>query len=281
MGNPLGNDDKKMTFPESRGKQFFYIVKHNWLTIFYVSLLYFVALFPLCFLLGLAYIRYSNLLASGTGTSKQLFLTLLFAVAVSFPCFLFLSVGAAGTYGYFGEAMKTNDEAFSTFWRSIKKNWLPFMLLYLAEGLLFALALLNYGFYLYVSFNAMAKLLFLIVSCILLLLFALAKPYFVIQILFFETSFSSLVKNSLLLPFSRLLHSLSTLFASSLFYVLFLFWPVDYLFILVVLFIVFGGAISLLFSLLFNFSSLEKSLPKEQLGKLYHLGLKDTQTKGE
>lgn len=270
------NEEKPAAIPSSRGKQFFYILKQNWLTIFYVSLLYFVASLPLLFFVGLSYIHYSASLEGGSSTGEQLFSLILLTIGISLPCFLFLSIGAAGAYGYFGEALQHNDAGFSSFWKSIKKFWLPFLLLYFAEWVFFAFTLFNYGFYLYVDFSAPAKLAFLIISCILLFLFALAKPYFVIQILFFKTPFISLVRNALLLPFTRLFHSLSTLFVSNLFYVLFLFWPMGYLFILVVLYIIFGGAVSILFSLLFNFSSLEKNLPKEQLGRLYHVGLNDS-----
>lgn len=270
------SEEKPVTLPSSRGKQFFYILKENWLTVFYVSLLYFVASFPLIFFVGLSYIHYSASLEGGSSTGEQLFSLILLTIGISLPCFLFLSIGAAGAYGYFGETLQHNDVGFSFFWKSIKKLWLPFLLLYFAEWVFFAFTLFNYGFYLYVDFSAPAKLAFLIISCLLLFLFALAKPYFIIQILFFKTPFISLIRNALLLPFTRLFHSLSTLFASSLFYVLFLFWPMGYLFILVVLYIIFGGAVSLLFSLLFNFSSLEKNLPKEQLGRLYHAGLNDS-----
>ncbi len=275
------NEEKSAAIPSSRGKQFFYILKQNWLTIFYVSLLYFVASLPLLFFVGLSYIHYSASLEGGSSTGEQLFSLILLTIGISLPCFLFLSIGAAGAYGYFGEALQHNDAGFPSFWKSIQKLWLPFLLLYFAEWVFFALTLFNYGFYLYVDFSAPAKLAFLIISCILLFLFALAKPYFVIQILFFKTPFIPLVRNALLLPFTRLFHSLSTLFASSLFYVLFLFWPMGYLFILVVLYIIFGGAVSILFSLLFNFSSLEKNLPKEQLGRLYHVGLNDSPEEGE
>ncbi len=275
------NEEKSAAIPSSRGKQFFYILKQNWLTIFYVSLLYFVASLPLLFFVGLSYIHYSASLEGGSSTGEQLFSLILLTIGISLPCFLFLSIGSAGTYGYFGETLQHNDAGFSSFWKSIKKLWLPFLLLYFAEWVFFALTLFNYGFYLYVDFPASAKLAFLIISCILLFLFALAKPYFVIQILFFKTPFISLVRNALLLPFTRLFHSLSTLFVSNLFYVLFLFWPMGYLFILVVLYIIFGGAVSILFSLLFNFSSLEKNLPKEQLGRLYHVGLNDSLEEGE
>lgn len=259
------NEEKSATIPSSRGKQFFYILKQNWLTIFYVSLLYFVALFPLIFFMGLSYIHYSASLEGGSSTGEQLFSLILLTIGISLPCFLFLSIGAAGAYGYFGEALQHNDAGFSSFWKFIQKLWLPFLLLYFAEWVFFALTLFNYGFYLYVDFPASAKLAFLIISCILLFLFALAKPYFVIQILFFKTPFISLVRNALLLPFTRLFHSLSTLFVSNLFYVLFLFWPMGYLFILVVLYIIFGGAVSILFSLLFNFSSLEKTFQRNNL----------------
>ena len=275
------NEEKPATIPSSRGKQFFYILKQNWLTIFYVSLLYFVASLPLLFFVGLSYIHYSAALEGGSSTGEQLFSLILLTIGISLPCFLFLSIGAAGAYGYFGETLQHNDAGFSSFWKSIKKFWLPFLLLYFAEWVFFAFTLFNYGFYLYVDFSAPAKLAFLLISCILLFLFALAKPYFVIQILFFKTPFISLVRNALLLPFTRLFHSLSTLFVSNLFYVLFLFWPMGYLFILVVLYIIFGVAVSILFSLLFNFSSLEKNLPKEQLGRLYHVGLNDSLEEGE
>ena len=275
------NEEKSATLPSSRGKQFFYILKQNWLTIFYVSLLYFVALFPLIFFMGLSYIHYSASLEGGSSTGEQLFSLILLTIGISLPCFLFLSIGAAGAYGYFGETLQHNDAGFSSFWKSIQKLWLPFLLLYFAEWFFFAFTLFNYGFFLYVDFSAPMKLAFLIISCILLFLFALAKPYFILQILFFKTPFISLVRNALLLPFTRLFHSLSTLFVSNLFYVLFLFWPIGYLFILVVLYIIFGGAVSILFSLLFNFSSLEKNLPKEQLGRLYHGGLNDSLEEGE
>lgn len=275
------NEEKPATIPSSRGKQFFYILKQNWLTIFYVSFLYFVASLPLLFFVGVSYIHYSASLEGGGSTGEQLFSLILLTIGISLPCFLFLSIGAAGAYGYFGEALQHNDAGFSSFWKSIKKFWLPFLLLYFAEWVFFAFTLFNYGFYLYVDFSAPAKLAFLIISCILLFLFSLAKPYFILQILFFKTPFISLVRNALLLPFTRLFHSLSTLFVSNLFYVLFLFWPMGYLFILVVLYIIFGGAVSILFSLLFNFSSLEKNLPKEQLGRLYHGGLNDSLEEGE
>ena len=275
------NEEKPVVLPSNRGKQFFYILKQNWLTIFYVSFLYFVASLPLLFFVGLSYIHYSASLEGGSSTGEQLFSLILLTIGISLPCFLFLSIGAAGANGYFGETLQHNDVGFSSFWKSIKKLWLPFLLLYFAEWVFFAFTLFNYGFYLYVDFSAPAKLAFLIISCILLFLFALAKPYFVIQILFFKTPFISLVRNALLLPFTRLFHSLSTLFVSNLFYVLFLFWPMGYLFILVVLYIIFGGAVSILFSLLFNFSSLEKNLPKEQLGRLYHVGLNDSLEEGE
>ena len=276
MNKSPEKEDKPVILPSTRGKQFFYILKQNWLTIFYVSLLYFVALFPLLFFVGLSYIHYSTLIEGGSSTGEQLFSFILLTIVISLPCFLFLSIGAAGTYGYFGEALQHNEVSFSSFWKSIKKMWLPFLLLYFAEWVFFALTLFNYGFYLYVPFSAPAKLAFLMISLLLFFLFALAKPYFITQILFFKTSFILLVHNSLLLPFTRLFHSLSTLFASSLFYVLFLFWPMGYLFVLVVLYIIFGGAVSVLLSLLFNFSSLEKNLPREQLGRLYHVGLNDS-----
>lgn len=261
------------TLPKSREKQFFFIIKNNWLTIFYVSFLYCVSLFPLCFFGGLNYIHYTNLLKSGS-SSSELFSTLVYSALILLPCFLFLSLGSAGAYGYFGETLKTNDAGLKIFFRSIKKNALPFLLLYFAEALLFFLLVFNYAFYLYVPFNSpLLKLILLIVSILFAFLFFLAKPYFVIQILFFKTSFIALVRNSFLLPFSRLFHSLTTFLSSSIFYICFFFWPIDYLYILIVLFVIFGGAISLLFSLSFNFSSLEKSLPKEQLGTLYRVGL--------
>ncbi len=260
------------SLPKSREKQFFFIIKNNWLTIFYVSLLYCVSLFPLCFFGGLNYIHYTNLL-KGESTYLELFSTLLYFALILLPCFLFLSFGSAGAYGYFGQTLKTNEAGLKAFFRSIKKNFLPFLLLYFAEGLFFFLLVFNYAFYLYIPFDPVLKLILFIVSVLFVFLFFLAKPYFVIQILFFNTSFIALVRNSFLLPFSRLFHSLTTLLSSSIFYICFFFWPIDYLYILIVLFIIFGGAITLLFSLSFNFSSLEKSIPKEQLGTLYHVGL--------
>ena len=111
------NEEKSVTLPSSRGKQFFYILKQNWLTIFYVSLLYFVALFPLIFFMGLSYIHYSASLEGGSSTGEQLFSLILLTIGISLPCFLFLSIGAAGAYGYFGETLQHNDAGFSSFWK--------------------------------------------------------------------------------------------------------------------------------------------------------------------
>ena len=200
------SEEKPVTLPSSRGKQFFYILKQNWLTIFYVSLFYFIALLPLLFFVGLSYIHYSASLEGGSSTGEQLFSLILLTIGISLPCFLFLSIGAAGAYGYFGETLQHNDVGFSFFWKSIKKLWLLFLLLYFAEWVFFTFTLFNYGFYLYVDFSAPAKLAFLIISCLLLFLFALAKPYFIIQILFFKTPFISFVIDLIRFePFLRLI----------------------------------------------------------------------------
>ena len=274
--NMITGSDKKKNLPPNRFLQFFYVIKENFLLMFYSSITYFVFILPLIYILLSSYLRFVAQLNTENIDSNSLLNTLVACGVLLIPCIIISSIGATGIHSIIVKLIYDDGCLYKDFFKGIKKNYKKFFPIYLFIAIFSFLLIVNYGVYFFVkTLNPTFKLITLILTIILLIMCLLIKPFYILQVLLFDNSNNKVVKNSLTLAIARLIPNILMFILSIILYVTLFFFSSYLLAINIVLLILFGGAFSTLINMLNAVSVLEKSIEPSQYKTLYHKGLAD------
>ena len=96
--NMITGSDKKKNLPPNRFLQFFYIIKENFLLLFYSSITYFVFILPLIYILLSSYLRFVSQLNTENIDSNSLLNTIIACGVLLIPCIIISSIGATGIH---------------------------------------------------------------------------------------------------------------------------------------------------------------------------------------
>lgn len=267
--------NKNKELPPNRFLQFFYIIKENFLLLFYCSITYFVFILPLIYCLLSSYLNYTTLLNSDSPDSTKLFNLIFTCGVLLIPCILLSSIGEIGIYGIIKKLVYDEACLYKDFFKTIKIYFKKGIVIYVLIAIFTFLLFLNYGSYLYLSINPIFKLIAFIVTIILFSLFMLIKPFYLMQVMNFENDTLSTIKNSFTIMFSKLFLNIAMNILSCSLYITLFFFTGVFNIIFTIIIIVFGGAFSTLINYLNTISVIEKVVDKENLKELYKKGLKE------
>lgn len=267
--------NKNKELPPNRFLQFFYIIKENFLLLFYCSITYFVFILPLIYCLLSSYLNYTTLLNSDSPDSTKLFNLIFTCGVLLIPCILLSSIGEIGIYGIIKKLVYDEACLYKDFFKTIKIYFKKGIVIYVLIAIFTFLLFLNYGSYLYLSINPIFKLIAFIVTIILFSLFMLIKPFYLMQVMNFENDTLSTIKNSFTIMFSKLFLNIAMNVLSCSLYITLFFFTGVFNIIFTIIIIVFGGAFSTLINYLNTISVIEKVVDKENLKELYKKGLKE------
>lgn len=265
---------KSMPLPPNRFLQFFYLIKENFLLLFYTSITYFIFNLPLIYILISTFIKYRNLLEN-SATSNELFSTLLSASLLIIPAMLILSIATTGMHYIIKKISYNEATLYKDFFLGIKENILDLAPLYIADAIFSAMIIINYAIYLYLDINPIVKLIALIISMIIFILIKLIKPFYMAQNLIFENNKIQQIKNSITFATVKLIRNIGILLLSNLLIILILLLPEKLRVVAMVISIILGGAYNLLISHLNSLYIIEKYINKDNYQEIYHKGLID------
>lgn len=269
----IGNDKKK-ELPPNRFLQFFYLIKENFLLLFYSSLTYFVFLLPLIYILISSYMNYSSLINQENIDSQTLLSSIFASASLLIPCILLLSIGDTGMHYVIKKIAYNEGCLYKDFFIGIKKYFKKIFLYYVLISVFLFLVIINYGCYYFVEdLNPIFKLVVFVICCILFAFSILAKPYFILQKMIFNNTNIQTMKNSLVLAVAKLIPNLLFLLLSSVLYLTLFFFKNYLLALNIVILIIFGGAYSTLITVLNSIDKLEKSIDPNEYKEIYHKGL--------
>lgn len=271
----FGNDNIQL--PQTRFKQLFYIIKQNFLLLFYSGIISFIFLMPTLYVVMSSYSRYYQLISSSNEIDANKILELFYSTGslliITIPI---AGIGFAGMYNIIIKLVFNDGASLKDFFKGIKKHFLMFLLIYLVEGLLLFFLLFNYATYYYVfQINKYIRLFSLIISIIFLTLYLLIKPFLIVLLLIFKNKLTNIIKNSFLLMFSKFFKSILILLIDNVLYFLLLFFIGAPLIITMILIILFQFSYSSLINALFVIDTYEQLVDKSNYIEIYHKGLED------
>ncbi len=261
--------------PPNRFLQFFYLIKEHFMLFFIASICQFICTFPTIYILISTYIRYSTELNTENPDVNTLYQTLTTGALLLIPSLIISSLGEIGMYSIIKKIAFNDSADIKDFFKGIKKNFLACSPAFLVSSIFLALIIINYAVYLYGDLEAIVKLLSLIISVVMFTILSLCKPYFVLQKMLFNNSTIQITKNSIAFVFTKLFKNLAIFVLSNIFLLLLLFLSEGLRIIVIVLFIIFGGAYTTLMQYLHSLSVVELFINKQNYPEIYHNGLSD------
>ncbi len=271
----FGNENRKL--PTTRFKQFFFIIKENFLLLFYCGIISFAFLAPTLYIVMSSYSRYYQMITNSSSIDASKILELLISTgSILILTITLIGIGYAGMYNIVIKLIFNEGATIKDYFLGIKKNIIKFIIIYFIEGLLIFFTILNYASYYYINeINKYIKLFALIISFIFLLIYMLIKPVLIVLLAIFKNKFSNVLKNSFILMISKLFTSIFLLILTNILYFLLLIFIGTPLIIDMILIILFQFAYSTLTNSLFVINTYENLINKETYKSIYHKGLED------
>ena len=269
----FSNSDPKL--PPNRFLQFFYILKDNFLLLFYTSLTYFAFILPTIYILFSFFVRYTNESTQENITNVEMFNTFFHTGLLLIPCIMTSSFASVGMHYIIKRLVYNEGAIYKDFFIGIKLHLKRVIPLFIALSLFTFLLFTNFAIYIYIDLEPFIKLMGFIVSIILFTLTLVIKPYYLMQEMIFNNSISQILKNSVMFSLRKLFKNIGAIIASSALYISLLFSS-DWIKVLnIVILIIIGGAFSTLITHLNSISILESTIEKVSIKSIYKKGLKD------
>lgn len=271
----FGKENIKL--PPTRFRQFFFIIKENFLLLFYCGIISFAFLAPTLYIVMSSYSRYYQMITSSSSIDASKILELLISTgSILILTITLIGIGYAGMYNVIIKLIFNEGATIKDYFLGIKKNIIKFILIYFIEGLLIFFAILNYASYYYISeLNKYIKLFSLIISFIFLLIYLLIKPFLIVLLAIFKNKFSNVLKNTFVLMISKLFTSIFILILTNVLYFFLLIFIGAPLIIDMILIILFQFSYSTLINSLFVINTYENLIDKKTYKNIYHKGLED------
>lgn len=266
--------EKTMPFPPNRFLQFFYLIKENFILLFYTSITYFIFTLPLIYVLLSTYIRYTTLINT-TSNGNELYKTLINGGLLVLPSMLILSIATVGMHNVIKKISYNEPTGYKDFFIGIKENFLKLLPMSFVDSVFSSLIIINYAIYLFADINPLLKLFTLIISVIMFILIKLAKPFYMAQQAIFENSKIQLIKNSLAFATVKLIKNIGSYLLSNLLLIILFFLPNQMRVIDMVIMIILGGAYTVIIAHLNSLSVIENYINKDEYQNIYHKGLSD------
>ena len=272
----MKNEAREDLLPFTRKKQFWFLIKDNPSLLFFANFTAAMFFIPLAFVATWLLISISTIVNSGSASALDCFYSVFYPSLCFIPATMVAGIGMAGLYGIINDLVLRDVSRYSTFWASIKKNWLQFLIYHFFLGLFLSLSISNVGIYLFVDLDPIFKLVLMVISIVLFTLFMFIKPFVLFQITLFSNSLVQIIKNSIAFSTKRFGHNLLCFVLGIIMYVLVMFLPGDLLRVAPVVII---ATIWLMFTALLNYivciDTLETTLPREQTAEFYRKGLEE------
>ena len=115
--------DKAMPLPPNRFLQFFYLIKENFLLLFYSSITYFIFSLPLIYILLSTYVRYTNEINNEIINNTKLFEILLIGGLLLIPAMLIFSLSTIGMHTIVKQISYNEPTKFTDFFKSFCCSW--------------------------------------------------------------------------------------------------------------------------------------------------------------
>ena len=262
--------------PFTRKKQLWFLIKDNPSLLFFVNFTAALFFIPLGFCATWLLISISSILRTEGATSLSCFYSILYPGLCFIPATAIAGIGMCGLYGVINDLVLRDISKYVNFWSYIKKNWVQFVIYHFLIGLFLSFIIINFGVYFFLDLTPLFKLVLLILSIALFVIFFFIKPFVLFQATLFNNNLPQIIKNSIGFSFKRFLYNLLCFLAGISMYVLVFFLPGEFLRIIPIVTI---ATVWLMFTTLLNYivciDTLETKLPREQTTEFYHKGLEE------
>ena len=260
---------------KTRKEQYGYILRNNISTLFSANIITFLFMIPLVLTYFYFAIGYHNLHKVNTTEANKYFtLFVLTGGFILLSTFLF-NIGLIGLNSVIKQLVFESSSKISTFFKGIKSNFFDSLGFNFFYSLVFGLLFINLGFYLYVEYNPIFKLIILIVNCLIAFTLLLGKGYLNFEIVTFKNKTLIYIRNSIYLFYKNLPYSLIELVLILFPFLAFAFIPFSFAFIpLGFLATAYLGFYSLT-TFMLSISVYERLFNKDEIKDIYHKGLED------
>ena len=260
---------------KTRKEQYGYILRNNISTLFSVNIITFLFMIPLVLTYFYFAIGYHNLHKVDTTETNKYFTLFVLTGGFTFLSTFFFNIGLIGLNSVIKQLVFESSSKISTFFKGIKSNFLDSLGFNFIYSLVFGLLFINLGFYLYIEYNPIFKLIILIINCLIAFTLILGKGYLNFEIVTFKNKTSIYIRNSIYLFYKNLPYSLIELFLILFPFLAFAFIPFSFAFIpLGVLSTAYLSFYSLT-TFMLSISVYERIFNKDEIKEIYHKGLED------
>lgn len=249
-------DFNKSMLPKNRFRQYFYLVKNNFINLFKLNLILFLFFIP----------TISWLIISALFTNYNLTTYLLLKYL---PLLIFIPVGFIGLAGINKIILKMILDEVVIFKIDFKNSLKEYIKSYIIYGLIFAIIFGIIGLFINISPNGIIQVLFIFIFS----LYVIFKFYELSIKMMYKTSNKQLIKNSIIFTFVTIFKNILCLVLSIIPLFLLIIPSIFIWGVVIVLFLLFGFSNMLLIMNLCNVSSFDKYINKSNYPDTYRKGL--------
>lgn len=260
---------------KTRKEQYGYILRNNISTLFSVNIITFLFMIPLVLTYFYFAIGYHNLHKINTTEANKYFTLFVLTGGFTFLSTFLFNIGLIGLNSVIKQLVFESSSKMSTFFKGIKSNFFDSLGFNFIYSLVFGLLFINLGFYLYIEYNPVFKLIILIINCLIAFTLLIGKGYLNFEIVTFKNRTSIYIRNSIYLFYKNLPYSLIELVLILFPFLAFAFIPFSFAFIpLGVLATAYLSFYSLT-TFMLSISVYERIFNKDEIKEIYHKGLED------
>ena len=267
--------DKPMPLAPNRFLQFFYLIKENFLLLFYTSITHFIFSLPLIYILLSTYTKYSIMINSETLDKTKLYQTLINGGIWIIPTMIILSIATTGMINIVKQISYNEATSYTDFFIGIKNYYLKLLPIIIIDAIFSSLPVINYAIYLFTDINATFKLVSLIISIIMFIMIKISKSFYITQKLIFENSTIQIIRNCAIFTLNKIFRNIMIFLLANILTILLFFLPEQMRIIDIVIIIILGGAYSNITTHLNTLNVIESFITKQTYPTIYHKGLVD------